>query len=310
MLLDKILVDAARAAGANLREDFIVQGVSLGERVTEVRGKTRTGGTVIETAPLVVGADGKRSLVARTVCAPTYFEKPVLSAVYYGYWDGLQIKGGELYERHRRCISAWPTNDGQTVIYLGLPIRDFPSFRSDVERNFFAALVFAGDLADQVRAARQVGRFMGSANLPNWFRKPYGRGWVLVGDAGLVMDPITGQGISHALCDAELVADAIEAGLGGKCNLLKAMRGYEKERNRRTLPMYKLTTQQARMDPPSCGKKLLYRSLYGKPGEIESFLGLLNGVVSTTDYLSPSRLLRLLGVRGIATIILDRISNK
>ncbi len=203
--------------GAELREDFVVEGLLCAEgRVNGVRGRAPNGTPSSRRAPLVIGADGKGSLVAKSVGARTYFEQPVLAAAYYGYWDGLDTRRGELYERHRRTIGVWPTNDGLTVIYLGLPIADFAAFRSDVSGNFFASLDLAGDLAPRVRAARQVGRFMGSANLPNRFRKPFGPGWALVGDAGLVMDPLTGQGIGHAFRDAELLADAIEAGPGRK----------------------------------------------------------------------------------------------
>jgi 2-polyprenyl-6-methoxyphenol hydroxylase-like FAD-dependent oxidoreductase len=310
ILLDKILVDAARASGAELREDVIVEGLLWSDRrITGVRGRTGSGQSVVATATLVVAAEGKRSMLAKAVGAPTYFEKPVLSAAYYGYWEGLALERGELYERHRRLIGVWPTSDGQTVIYLGLPIADFASFRSDVAASFFQALDLAGDLGARVRGARQVGRFMGSANLPNWFRKPYGPGWALVGDTGLVMDPISGQGIGHAFRDAELLADAIAAGLGGKRNLERAMRTYERERNRHSLPMYKLTTQQAAMGPRTYEQEVLFRSLEGKPAEIEAFFGVLTGTISMSDYLSLSNLLRVLGVRRIATIVLRKLSG-
>jgi hypothetical protein len=49
-------------------------------------------------------------------------------------------------------------------------------------------------LADAARAER----FRGTPDLPSYLRQPYGPGWALVGDAGLLMDPVTGQGISLA----------------------------------------------------------------------------------------------------------------
>jgi 2-polyprenyl-6-methoxyphenol hydroxylase-like FAD-dependent oxidoreductase len=252
----------------------------------------------------VVGADGKRSLVAKSVAAQMYFEKPGVSAAYYGYWEGLGLGHGEFYERHRRSIGVWPTSDGQTVIYLGLPIADFAAFRSDVPGNFFKSLELAGNLAERARSARQVGRFMGSANLANWFRKPYGPGWALAGDTGLLMDPISGQGIGHAFRDAELLSDAIEVGFGQPRKLEQAMGGYEKERNRQSIPMYKMTLEQAAMGPRSCKTDALYRSLQGKPAEIDAFFGMLTGSVPINDYLSLWHMVPLLGARGIAAIAL------
>jgi 2-polyprenyl-6-methoxyphenol hydroxylase-like FAD-dependent oxidoreductase len=309
-ILDKILVDSARQSGAELREDFVVEGLSFTDRrVAEVRGRTGSGRTVVETAPIVVGADGKRSFVAKAVNAETYFQKPTLSAAYYGYWEGRHLQRAETYERHRRAIGVWPTNDGLTVIYMALPIGEFQKFRSDVPANVLKTLDLAGDLGERVRAARQVGRFMGSANLPNWVRKPYGPGWALVGDAGFVMDPLTAQGMSQALRDAELLSDAIESGLGGKRNLDQALGGYEKERNRHGLPMFKLTTQQAVLGPRPCELEVLYQSLQGDQPEIDKLFGLLSGAISVQKYQSPAHLLRILGPRGVAKIVAGKISE-
>ena len=86
-MLDKLLVDAAAAAGAEVREAFAVQELLWdGDRVAGVRGRAPGGAPVAETARLVVGADGLRSLVARSVRAPVYAEKPAVSCAYYGYW--------------------------------------------------------------------------------------------------------------------------------------------------------------------------------------------------------------------------------
>jgi 2-polyprenyl-6-methoxyphenol hydroxylase-like FAD-dependent oxidoreductase len=65
-LLDSILVEAAREAGAEVRENFrVTQLAASGDRVTGIQGTGRGGAAVTETANLVIGADGKRSLVAR-----------------------------------------------------------------------------------------------------------------------------------------------------------------------------------------------------------------------------------------------------
>ena len=52
--------------------------------------------------------------------------------------------------------------------------------------------------------------------MPNYFRKPYGPGWVLIGDAGYCKDPITAQGISDAFRDAEACAAALTTVFGGE----------------------------------------------------------------------------------------------
>ena len=71
---------------------------------------------------------------------------------------------------------------------------------------------------------------MGAA-LPNFFRKPYGPGWALVGDAGYQKDPITAQGIQDAFRDAELCAGALDEALSGARPFDEAMADYQRARD-------------------------------------------------------------------------------
>jgi 2-polyprenyl-6-methoxyphenol hydroxylase-like FAD-dependent oxidoreductase len=216
-VLDRLLVEAAGEAGAEVREGFTVEEVLLdGGRVAGIRGRARGGAAVTETTRLVVGADGRHSLVATTAGAAAYHQKAPLTMAYYTYWEGVPVAGGELYARPRRAVGAWPTNGGLVMTYVAWPVAEFPAFRADVEGNFLATLDLAGDLGERVRTGRRAERFRGSPDLPGWFRTPYGPGWALVGDAGLALDPITGQGISDAFRDAELLVDAVDAGLAGR----------------------------------------------------------------------------------------------
>jgi flavin-dependent dehydrogenase len=216
-ILDQILVEAAVAAGAELREHFSVKElVTDGERVAGIRGRAAGGATVTEKARIVIGADGLRSLVARTVQAATYQVRPTLTCAYYSYWGGVPIQDAELYPRPDRMVIAAPTNDGQVIAIIYWPNAAFHEVRSDIEGNFLKALDLAPGLAERVRSGKRTEPFRGTAQLPNLYRKPYGPGWALVGDAGYHKDPITAQGISDAFRDTELLAGAIHEGLSGR----------------------------------------------------------------------------------------------
>jgi 2-polyprenyl-6-methoxyphenol hydroxylase-like FAD-dependent oxidoreductase len=307
-VLDALLVEAARAAGAEVREQVVVEEVVVsGGRVTGIRGRAKGGAPFAESARLTVGADGKHSLVARTVGAAAHHERPPLSVACYTYWEGVPLQGGELYARPRRAIGAWPTNDGLTMTYVAWPVAEFPAFRADVEGNVLRTLDLAGDLGQRVRAGRRAERFRASPDLPNYVRRPYGPGWALVGDAGLVMDPITGQGIGDALRDAELLAEAAAAGLGGRQPLEAALAGYERARDRAVLPMYEFTTELASFAPPTADQQALFAAVAGRPAEVERFLGVLTGAVPLADYFAPRNLLRVLGPRAMARMALGRL---
>ena len=194
VVLDEILVKAAVEAGVELREGFSVEEVITdGGCVTGIRGRTRGSVQVTERAPLVVGADGMHSTVACAVRAAAYNVRPVLTCAYYSYWSGVPMEGAEVYMRPGRVVAAWPTNDDLTVVYVAAPRWEFQRFRANVEGNYLETISQLPGLAERVRAARREGRFSGTADLPNFFRKPYGAGWALVGDAGYHRDPITGQ---------------------------------------------------------------------------------------------------------------------
>jgi 2-polyprenyl-6-methoxyphenol hydroxylase-like FAD-dependent oxidoreductase len=154
---------------------------------------------------------------------------------------------------------------------------------------------------------RRAERFRGSADLPGRFRAPSGPGWALVGDAGLVLDPITGQGISDAFRDAELLADAVDAGLGGRQPLAAALAGYQRQRDRASLPMYEFTAQLAALAPPRVEDQVLFASLQGRQAEIDRFFGVVAGSEPLQDYLAPGNLVRVIGVRGMASVVLGRL---
>lgn len=188
-MLDKILVDAAVEAGAELREEFTTEEVLLEDgRVTGIRGRTRNGSSMTEKARFVIGADGLHSLVACAVGASTYRERPTVACAYYTSWSGVSVSGAELYTRENRFIVAFPTNDNLVCNLIEWPKEDFPAVRADIEGQFLKALELAPGLAERTRGGQRAGRFVGTAELPNFFRKPYGLGWALVGDAGYYKD--------------------------------------------------------------------------------------------------------------------------
>src|SRR6266498_3031666 len=93
-----MLIDAAREAGAEVRENFIVDEILLdGGRVVGIRGAEKGGRMVEERARLVVGADGKHSMVAKAVGAETYRQKPALSLASYTYWVDVPAVDGDVH---------------------------------------------------------------------------------------------------------------------------------------------------------------------------------------------------------------------
>lgn len=245
-LLDKILVDAAEASGAELRSGFHVDQVTLdGEQVTGIVGRGRDGVVVAESAKFVVGAEGHHSLVAKTVKAPTYRDREALTGAYYSYWSGVPMDGAEVYLSDRGGVLAFPTNDGRVCIAAGASRDQFAEYKKDVEGRFFHILDGAPKFAAKVRAGKREERWMGSADVPNFFRKPFGPGWALVGDAGYMKDPVTGYGITDAFRDASLLATAVDDTLSGRVPAEEALASYQAKRDAAAIPVYEMTLMMA-----------------------------------------------------------------
>jgi flavin-dependent dehydrogenase len=245
-LLDKILVDAAVAAGAELRTAFKVDEIVMdGETVTGIVGHARDEKPVREAARFVIGAEGHHSLVADAVKAPKYREREALTAGYYSYFSGVDLLGAEVHISDRGGVLAFPTNDGRTCVAAGGPGLGFEAYRANIEDGFFSILEASPEFAAKVRAGKREERWMGTADVPNFFRKPWGPGWALVGDAGYMKDPSPGYGITDAFRDAGLLATALEATLSGRVPAEEALAAYQEQRDAAAFPIYEMTLAMA-----------------------------------------------------------------
>jgi len=204
-ILDKVLVDAAVEAGAELREGFAVdEFVGDGHRIAGIRGRARSSGALVtERATVTVGADGRNSRLARAVQAPVSEQTPPITCWYFAYWSSVPENGLEIHVKDRTVIFAFPTTDGLFGVFIAWAAAESSTVRANIEERFMSVLDRVPNLAERVRSGRREERFRGAIDLPNFLRKPYGPGWALVGDAGCHKDPFQALGICDAFRDAE-----------------------------------------------------------------------------------------------------------
>ncbi len=290
-VLDKLLVDAAAEAGADVREGFTMEELLIEDgRIVGIKGHSKGGETVSERAKVVVGADGRHSLVAEGVLPDRYHERPPLLAGYYTYWSGLPIDGRfETYIRAHRGFAVAPTHDGLTLTVGGWPYAEFEANKKDVEGHFLKMFDLAPELAERIRGAKREAPFYG-APVPNFFRKPYGPGWALVGDAGYNKDPITAQGITDAFRDAELCATALDQTFTGARAFEDAMGDYQRTRDQDVLPMYEFTCQLATLEPPSPDMQRLFGAIHGNQKAMDGFVQVNAGTISPAAFFSPENI--------------------
>jgi flavin-dependent dehydrogenase len=253
--LDTIVARAAADAGASLRLGVTVTDVrrdAMG-RVTGLSARGPDGEAVEVDAKIVIGADGLRSHVARSVGAPLVDSRPTHSATYYAYYGGASWSGNEFFVAERALTGVFPTNGGEACIWMSVPAEDALGARRDagsVTAGFEQMLDrIAPALAARLRTARRTSPVRGAVRLPNQVRQAFGPGWALVGDALYHRDPITGHGISDAYRDAELLATALDAALQGDRPFPAALGDYRHQADEARREIFDITCALADFPP-------------------------------------------------------------
>lgn len=261
-VLDQILLDGAREAGAEVRERCSVQEVLKdGDgRVTGVRLQVDGSQSVVEESQVLVGADGRNSVVARAVEPPQSHYHEGLTSGYYGIYSGFSSEDAAFYFRSNHLIFCFPTNNNAAFVGFEGPASNFENVRSDPEGHLMRLTSeHAPALHKRLEAGERTEKLMGFGARPSFYRKPYGPGWALVGDAGFLKDPLLGDGINDAFRDAELLAGALDAGLSGREPLEDALAKYESAREAASLPRYELTHDFCEALPIGFSRELIGR---------------------------------------------------
>jgi flavin-dependent dehydrogenase len=291
-------VDAAVDAGAELREAFTVEEVLIEDGlVTGIRGHAKGGDTVTERGRIVVGADGRHSLLVKPVEREQYNERPSRLALYYAYWSNLPVEGRfetTVRSEQHRGWAAVETNDGLTVVPFGWPVAEFHANRGDIEANMMEMFELAPQWAERIHGATRESKFIGSAELPGYFRKPYGPGWALVGDAGYHKNPITAMGINDAFSDTELLVRAIDDWLSETRSFDEGMAEYQATRDAEAGPIYEVTDGIAMLEPPPPEQQQLFGAMAGNQEAMDAFISVQAATLPAPEFFDPENVGRIM----------------
>lgn len=285
--LDGLLLEAAREAGATIAERTrAIRLERAGERVTGVVFADRAGRERRACADLVVGADGRDSFVARAVRAREYLAYPAPRAIYWSYWPAPRGYGAEpdlpgMYVANRAgsVHMAFHTEE-EHVLVGSAPEREraaafrrapLEALRADVTSDPLLAALTLGAPSEKVRGY-----------IPDryFFREPIGPGWLLLGDAGITQEFVTGNGMSEALLHTESAARAL---LGGEPALARWWRA----RDVAALPMYLFGQLQGASGAPSLLEQRVIAHAARTPALAARFAQSLSGELSPLAVVSP-----------------------
>ena len=232
-VLDDILVQAARKAGAEVRERVICRELTVEDGVVVGLAYTDPQGGAHEVrSRLVIGADGASSFVAKAVQASWYNVLPSKVSFRYAYYSGIATRRVEMAWSHPDFAYIFPTNEGLACMAGATPDTHIGEFLMDGD-GYLQAL-FEGAcprMADLLRNGERQTKFFTCRGKPGRFVVPYGTGWALVGDAAYFKDPVTGQGISDAFASAHLLADAVLDGFANPATMQECLAHYQRDRD-------------------------------------------------------------------------------
>ncbi len=298
-VLDAVLADAAEAAGARLRFGLVVTDLARDDagRVAGVVLRDHGGATWTERARLVVGADGRGSLVADRVAAPTVAAGAHAGTYAYGYWPAADLDGYHWYYGDALSAGVIPTDDGLACVFVGGPpalLAAALRHRHPAEAQHALLARLDRGLAD-LTATPSLGPVRVFRGMPAWLRRPYGPGWALVGDAGCWKDPLSTHGITAALHDAELLATAVVAGAASQRTTGIALAGYQAQRDRVARQMHPIVDRLASHEWNLAEARQLLQALASvMADEVEAIRGpeprQQPGLVPAVDAAAPRRI--------------------
>ena len=202
----------------------------------------------------------------------------------------------ETYIRAHRGFAAAPTHDGLTLTVGGWPYAEFEANKKDIEGHFLKMFDLAPEFAARISKAKRVAPFAGAV-VANFFRKPYGPGWALVGDAGYNKDPITAQGITDAFRDAVLCATAADQAFAAP---VRSMMRWTTTNLLATSTRCRCTNSRASWRRsnhrhPRCSSSSV--RFEGNQTAMDGFVQMNAGTISPAEFLSPDNAAALMAGR-------------
>lgn len=208
-VLDAELVSRATAAGARIVERTRVTDVvrdSTG-RVTGLTTLDDSGATTVLRAPLVIGADGLRSVIGRRLglTRVARFPRRVALVAHYRGVTGISATG-EMHVEHNGYVGIADVGNGLTNVALVVPARRLRMSGLNPARFMEQWLTSTAQLAPRFANAQRIAGVRTTGPFASSSRRAWSPGAALVGDAADFFDPFTGEGVYSALRGGEILA--------------------------------------------------------------------------------------------------------
>ena len=297
-ILDNLLVDRARAAGAVVREGIRVttlrrdsSGRVTGVDVIDEKGETQT-----LSAGVVVGADGLRSVVARRLdlAATRLAQRRVAFVTHFA---GIEMgDSGEMHVERDGYLGLADVGGGMTNVAVVVPRSRAREASGDPAAFVDAWIARRRHVAPRFGKAVRVTPVLATGPFASASRHAWAPGAALVGDAADFYDPFTGEGIYAALRGAELLAPRIIDALAATTPADRdaPLRAYDSARIAEFRGKWSVEQIIGVAVSFPAVMNVAARSLALRPHMAHTIVGVTGDFVPAREVLRPSFLLRLL----------------
>ena len=292
--LDRILVDRARGLPIDVRERHRATGlVRSAGAVTGVQAQNEDGEPCEMTGRLVVGADGRHSVVASALglLRPHRLRRMALIQHVSGLED--IVDRGEIYLDPPDYAILNPVAPGLVNLGLVVPMNHARAFARRLEAFFHARLRQLRHLAPRLSTMKAEGRLMAMGPLAYRVAEPQLDGVMLVGDAAGFYDPFTGEGVFTALRSAELLTETAHAALTRGDLSRDRLASYAVARHHEFAPKSRVTHALQLLIARRRLANVVAHMLSKRPGLLDAVLGVFGDFVPPAELLSPALLRRV-----------------
>ena len=213
--LDAILLDRARAVGADVVEGIRVTDVIRGNDQRVVGVQTLVNGERGEIrAPIVIGADGLRSVIAKRLGLAQTQRWPRRLALVTHYANVGDVgEHGEMHVERDGFVGIADVGNGLTTVALVVPASRSAEISGDRAGFLHRWLLSKPHLAPRFMSAERATPVVATGPFASHARRAWAPGAALVGDAADFFDPFTGEGIYSALRGGEMLASTVRSAL-------------------------------------------------------------------------------------------------